>query len=176
MRMSYPIPKRVMNRILWIPEEMVLTKVDIDETIAQSFGKILNKGGHRKMEMCYDGALVMPSNYVVMSEDEMTYVEGGMKGKTSTKTERIVTASVIAADAAFVGKLTYNAFKALAVTACTGLALFFAALGSCALMAATGYEAALAATAAAYASSGKNYSYTYYAFGSYSYYTSVKAL
>lgn len=29
------------------------------------------------MEMCYDGALVMPKNYVVMSEDEMTYVEGG---------------------------------------------------------------------------------------------------
>ncbi|MDE6904630.1 MAG: hypothetical protein K2P76_06815 [Lachnospiraceae bacterium] len=29
------------------------------------------------MEMCYDGALVMPSSYAVMSEDEMTYVEGG---------------------------------------------------------------------------------------------------
>lgn len=29
------------------------------------------------MEMCYDGALVMPSNYVAMNEDEMTYVEGG---------------------------------------------------------------------------------------------------
>ncbi len=30
------------------------------------------------MEMCYDGALVMPSSYAVMSEDEMTYVEGGL--------------------------------------------------------------------------------------------------
>lgn len=29
------------------------------------------------MEMCYDGALVMPSNYVEMNEDEMTYTEGG---------------------------------------------------------------------------------------------------
>lgn len=29
------------------------------------------------MEMCYDGALVMPSNYAVMDEDEMMYVEGG---------------------------------------------------------------------------------------------------
>lgn len=29
------------------------------------------------MEMCYDGALVMPSSYAVMNEDEMTYVEGG---------------------------------------------------------------------------------------------------
>jgi len=29
------------------------------------------------MEMCYDGALMMPSSYAVMNEDEMTYVEGG---------------------------------------------------------------------------------------------------
>lgn len=29
------------------------------------------------MEICYDGTLVMPSSYVVMHEDEMTYVEGG---------------------------------------------------------------------------------------------------
>lgn len=29
------------------------------------------------MEMCYDGALVMPSSYVVMDEEEMTYLEGG---------------------------------------------------------------------------------------------------
>lgn len=29
------------------------------------------------MEMCYGGALVMPSNYVAMSEDEMMYVDGG---------------------------------------------------------------------------------------------------
>lgn len=29
------------------------------------------------MKMCYDGALAMPSSYVVMNEEEMTYVEGG---------------------------------------------------------------------------------------------------
>jgi len=29
------------------------------------------------MEMCYDGAIVLPSSYAVMNEDEMTYVEGG---------------------------------------------------------------------------------------------------
>ena len=28
------------------------------------------------MEMCYNGALVMPSSYAVMDEKEMTYVEG----------------------------------------------------------------------------------------------------
>ena len=31
------------------------------------------------MDMCYEGALVMPSNYAVMDEEEMTYVEGGAK-------------------------------------------------------------------------------------------------
>ena len=29
------------------------------------------------MEVCYDGALVMPSSYAVMDAEEMTYVEGG---------------------------------------------------------------------------------------------------
>jgi len=29
------------------------------------------------VELCYDGALVMPSNYAIMDEEEMTYVEGG---------------------------------------------------------------------------------------------------
>ena len=30
-----------------------------------------------KMEMCYDGALVMPKSFAVVSNDEMTYVDGG---------------------------------------------------------------------------------------------------
>lgn len=29
------------------------------------------------MEMCYDGALVMPNSYAVVNEEEMTYVDGG---------------------------------------------------------------------------------------------------
>lgn len=29
------------------------------------------------MEMCYDGALIMQKNYSVVTEDEMTYVDGG---------------------------------------------------------------------------------------------------
>lgn len=36
------------------------------------------------MEMCYDGALVMPSNYAVMGEEEMIYVEGGVAPITVT--------------------------------------------------------------------------------------------
>lgn len=31
------------------------------------------------MDMCYDGALVLPSSYAVMNEEEMTYLEGGSK-------------------------------------------------------------------------------------------------
>lgn len=45
------------------------------------------------MEMCYDGALVMPSNYAVMDEEEMMYVEGGGVGKhfwNSTKCVGII--------------------------------------------------------------------------------------
>ncbi len=30
------------------------------------------------MEMCYDGALVMPTSYAVMDEDEMRYLKGGV--------------------------------------------------------------------------------------------------
>lgn len=30
-----------------------------------------------KMELCYDGALVLSSSYAVMDEEEMTYTEGG---------------------------------------------------------------------------------------------------
>lgn len=29
------------------------------------------------MEMCYEGTLAMPSNYVVMDSEEMSYAEGG---------------------------------------------------------------------------------------------------
>lgn len=38
------------------------------------------------MEMCYDGALVMPSSYAVMSEDEMMYVDGGISIKVNSTT------------------------------------------------------------------------------------------
>ncbi len=30
------------------------------------------------MDMCYNGALVLPSSYAVMNENEMNYVEGGI--------------------------------------------------------------------------------------------------
>lgn len=32
------------------------------------------------MEMCYNGALVMPSNYAVVDSNEMEYIDGGANG------------------------------------------------------------------------------------------------
>lgn len=30
------------------------------------------------MEMCYNGALVMPENYAIIADEEMTYIDGGI--------------------------------------------------------------------------------------------------
>lgn len=127
------------------------------------------------MEMCYDGALVMPSGYVVMSEDEMTYVDGGMSGRTKTGEDRFCVASFIASSAIALGRLTFKAFKLLAKTACSAVLAFFGCIGSAALLAATCYEGTLAAIAARLASKGKNYSYKCYGFGNFSLYTMIQA-
>lgn len=50
------------------------------------------------MKMCYNGTLVMPSGYVTVSEDEMTYVDGGA-GLTVTSVCAII-GTVIAAHGA----------------------------------------------------------------------------
>ncbi|MBE6851859.1 MAG: hypothetical protein E7505_00080 [Ruminococcus sp.] len=34
------------------------------------------------MEKCYDGKLVMPANYAAVSEEEMTYIDGGFSTET----------------------------------------------------------------------------------------------
>ena len=54
------------------------------------------------MEMCYDGALVMPSSCALMSEDEMTYVDGGkvnmaMKKSYLNKSNCLTKANVLIA-------------------------------------------------------------------------------
>ncbi len=38
-----------------------------------------------RMEICYVGALVMPNSYVVMDEEEILYVEGGMSVHRAAK-------------------------------------------------------------------------------------------
>lgn len=54
------------------------------------------------MEMCYDGALVMPSSYAVMNEDEMTYVDGGIN-KTYTGSQGWAVAAALMSAAAYLG-------------------------------------------------------------------------
>ena len=33
--------------------------------------------GGKKIEMCYDGALVMPSKFIAIDQEEMSYIDGG---------------------------------------------------------------------------------------------------
>lgn len=37
------------------------------------------------MEMIYDGVLVLPSSYAIMDEEEMTYIEGGVSIRLTSK-------------------------------------------------------------------------------------------
>ena len=61
------------------------------------------------MEIYYDGALVMPKNYAVVDEEEMTYVEGGWSNTIygSLKSLRtrldIMIADCLVGDAAAIG-------------------------------------------------------------------------
>lgn len=57
------------------------------------------------MEMTYGGALVMPSSYVMMDEEEMMYLEGGYRFEASVKTVAKV-ADVIIAVAFGIGAVT----------------------------------------------------------------------
>ena len=49
------------------------------------------------MDMCYDGALVLPSSYAVMDEEEMCYTEGGRVVTINRKTIRSAFAMVVGA-------------------------------------------------------------------------------
>ena len=66
------------------------------------------------MEMCYDGALVMPSNCVVMNSEEMEYVDGGWGMKEAK-------AAVLAALAGAIGFITKKAVSATMVKVVIGL-------------------------------------------------------
>ena len=58
------------------------------------------------MDMCYEGALVMPSSYAVMDEEEMTYVEGGI----STAAKAGIIAAIVVVGAAVTVALVYGQF------------------------------------------------------------------
>lgn len=70
-----------------------------------------SKGRIQKMEMCYDGALVMPSSYVTMNEEEMTYTEGGSKSTRYTDLSGLFWRIVGCANGA---RKVYSAIKKLA--------------------------------------------------------------
>lgn len=72
------------------------------------------------MEMCYDGALVMPSSYAVMNEDEMTYVEGGGYVGVTIKLPKAVIKMGAVLGGAFVGAYVGWYCKGLAATGPAG--------------------------------------------------------
>lgn len=57
------------------------------------------------MEMCYDGALVMPSSYALMDAEEMTYVDGGALTRAQ---KAMIIAGVVVAGIGFACALAYG--------------------------------------------------------------------
>lgn len=65
------------------------------------------------MEMNYGGAMVLPRNYVVMNEEEMTYVEGGATYTVYGKAGEIRTRLNIIIGACIAGTITASALGGL---------------------------------------------------------------
>ena len=65
------------------------------------------------MEMTYDGALVMPSSYAVMQEDEMTYVEGGGSATVKGTAKQIRTRLTTIIGASLVGNAATTVLGAM---------------------------------------------------------------
>ena len=92
------------------------------------------------MEMCYDGALIMPSSYAVMSEDEMTYMEGGINRTYKGKQGWAVAAALISAGSILSGMggaLSATIIKA--VLAGGPIAWIIGGLTTAAIMSASAY-------------------------------------
>ena len=84
------------------------------------------------MEMCYDGALVMPRNYAVVSEEEMTYVEGGATASVTIKggfSSNLIKAVANAGVGVATGLITGAVCAALSITG-VGALLIPAAIGA----------------------------------------------
>lgn len=65
------------------------------------------------MEMCYDGALVMPSSYAVMDEEEMYYVEGGKYLSKNQCINGLATIGINSPQLAIAGALSFTMAKML---------------------------------------------------------------
>ncbi len=69
------------------------------------------------MDMSYDGVLVMPSNYAIMNNEEMTYVDGGGTLKIKIKQNSFIISCLQAVGSS----LTFA--KATAALAAAGVAI-----------------------------------------------------
>ena len=69
----------------------------------------------QKWNYSYDGALVLPSSYAVMDEEEMTYLEGGKEIANLSKKQCIngLCAIGLSPQVAIAGALTYTLAKCL---------------------------------------------------------------
>ena len=80
------------------------------------------------MDMSYDGVLVMTSDYVVMEQEEMTYVDGGGKVKVNlniTFTDNLCKAAYSAGVSSVIGVITGAVSAALGATLIGSLAIGF---------------------------------------------------
>lgn len=80
------------------------------------------------MEMCYDGALVMPSSFAVVEQDEMSYVNGG---GTFSKTVRGNAAKLRVAHYFGVSAASFVALKASIVGIIAGAPTVVGCLAAC---------------------------------------------
>ncbi|MBO5089771.1 MAG: hypothetical protein J6C27_02520 [Clostridia bacterium] len=83
------------------------------------------------MEMCYNGTLVMPSNYAVVNDNEMEYVEGGYK-KWSSGAFRFVKLNGAETDK-YLSKFSYRSVIYSALFGFVNTALGIAVSLGCAL-------------------------------------------
>ena len=82
------------------------------------------------MEMTYGGALVMPSSYAMMDEEEMTYLEGGAKLIISVAKDSF-TMLCLTSLASWAGyKATTAALLAVGTTIATSIELGTAGMGT----------------------------------------------
>ncbi len=68
------------------------------------------------MEMCYEGTLVMPSNYVVMDSEEMSYVDGGFYISNSLIKSMVITSCLNPVGATLVGLGIYKLVSYIALS------------------------------------------------------------
>lgn len=92
------------------------------------------------MEMCYEGTMSLPSSYVTMNEEEMTYVEGGIDKTYSGKSGWAAAAALIGAGS-FLARMAGGVSAVIIKAALAGgpVAWVIAGVTTAALMGASAY-------------------------------------